>query len=72
MTKRIDPDFLALKRCVLALKTESTTMQRATIEYLWDRFVAAGQGERTIAVMLDMIGHGRNIERGALGKTGIL
>lgn len=53
MTTPIDPRFLALKRCVLALKGEPPHAQRATIEYLWDRFVAAAQGELTIQRLMD-------------------
>ena len=37
--KKLDPDILALKRCAVALETQSFRMQRATLEYLWDRFI---------------------------------
>lgn len=39
-TLRSDPDFIALRKCVRALESATTPkMQRATLEYLWDRFV---------------------------------
>jgi hypothetical protein len=37
--KKLDPDWLALKRCVEALESQSDRMKRATLDYLWDRYV---------------------------------
>lgn len=40
MSKKLDPDFRALKMCVKALgKIGTKRMQRPTLEYLWDRFI---------------------------------
>ena len=39
-TMKNEPDFVALKRCVRALEKSTPRMRAATIEYLWDRFVA--------------------------------
>jgi hypothetical protein len=40
MSKKLDPDFRALKMCVKALTKVSTPrMVRPTLEYLIDRFI---------------------------------
>ena len=39
MTKPLDPAFLALKRCVLALEKSPPEMIVPTLEYLWDKYV---------------------------------
>ena len=39
MTKPIDPAFLALKRCVLALKACPPHMIQPTLRFLLDKFV---------------------------------
>lgn len=40
MTKRKDPDFLALKQADKAVqKCTCNRMIRATLEYLWDKYV---------------------------------
>ena len=42
MSRKIHPDALAVKRCVLALERycTSTDAIEATVRYLWDRYVA--------------------------------
>ena len=39
MTKPIDPAYLALKRCVLALQKSPPRMIGSTLAYLLDRFI---------------------------------
>ena len=34
-----DPDLLALKACVKALDKTQIRMRRATLEFLWDRYI---------------------------------
>jgi len=38
MTKPIDPAFLALKRCVLALEKSPRKMIVPTLIFLWDKY----------------------------------
>ena len=41
MSKRLDPDFKAIKQATRALQgSSSLRMLRANMAYLWDRFVA--------------------------------
>ena len=44
MTKPIDPAFLALKRCVLALEKSPLEMIRPTLVFLWDKYVRRPEG----------------------------
>ena len=39
MTKRLDPDFKGLKGCVRAMEGVAPRMRRATLEFLWDRYI---------------------------------
>lgn len=39
LTKRLDPDFKGLKGCVRAMECVTPRMRKATLEFLWDRYV---------------------------------
>lgn len=39
MTKKIDPDVIALRMADKALQMTTPRMRRATIDYLFDKFV---------------------------------
>jgi hypothetical protein len=41
MTKRLDPDIKGLNACVRGMEMTSDRMRKATLEFLWDKYVVA-------------------------------
>ena len=39
MSKKMDRDFLGLKYGIKSMETTTERMRRATLEYLWDRYI---------------------------------
>ena len=39
MSKKLDPDFKGLKTCVRGMEFTTPRMRKATLEYLWDRYI---------------------------------
>ena len=46
MTKKLDPDFRALKMADKAMLISTPKMRRHTLEYLWDKYVLNPQRKR--------------------------
>lgn len=49
MSKKIDKDIEGLKKCIEGMDMTSDRMKRATLEFLWDKYIdhyeAAVKGE---------------------------